>query len=161
MEDRKGEHPFGDAGQLVLVAMFLIVWVVDSFVLHLSTFLKPHDPHSIRMIATVLAASAAVGIFLSSRQVIHRVRPDYVVDTGPFHYVRHPLYLACMLGFAAFAVSSLSLVSMVLLVPIFLFYNYIAGFEERVLETRFGDAYVAYKARTGKWLPRMNRRTGV
>ncbi len=33
MEDKNGEHPFGDAGQLILLGLFLIVWVADSFFL--------------------------------------------------------------------------------------------------------------------------------
>jgi len=31
MKEKKGEHPFGDAGQLISLATFLIVWVTDSF----------------------------------------------------------------------------------------------------------------------------------
>jgi protein-S-isoprenylcysteine O-methyltransferase Ste14 len=36
----------------------------------------------------------------------------------------------------------------------FVFYNYIAGYEEKLLETKFGDSYREYERRTGKWLPR-------
>jgi protein-S-isoprenylcysteine O-methyltransferase Ste14 len=35
------------------------------------------------------------------------------------------------------------------------FYNYIASYEERLLEIEFGEDYVSYKKRTGKWIPRM------
>jgi protein-S-isoprenylcysteine O-methyltransferase Ste14 len=153
MKERKGEHPYGDAGQLILVAVFLAVWATDSFVLHWSTFLKEWDPNSIRMVVTAVAAALAFTLFFSGRVVIQKERPDHVVDTGPFRRVRHPLYLAALLGLTATAVSSLSLLSLALLVPIFLFYNYLADYEERLLETRFGDAYREYKARTGKWFP--------
>jgi hypothetical protein len=32
-----GEHRWGDTGQFILLAMFLGIWVSDSFILHLST----------------------------------------------------------------------------------------------------------------------------
>ena len=157
MNENKGEHPFGDVGQLILAAMFLVVWVTDTFVLHWSTFLKQWDPYSVRMFVTLVLAMSAVALFVSSRTVIRKERPDHVVDTGPFRRIRHPLYLAALLGFAAIAISSLSLISLVLLIPIFAFYNNIASYEEKLLEARFGESYRDYERRTGKWLPRAGR----
>ena len=49
MRETRGEHPFGDRGQLIFAALFLAVWVGDSFFLHWSTFLKNWVPESIRM----------------------------------------------------------------------------------------------------------------
>jgi hypothetical protein len=34
-----GEHRWGDTGQLILLAMFLGIWITDSFIFHYSTFL--------------------------------------------------------------------------------------------------------------------------
>lgn len=31
-DDLTGEHKFGDMGQLIIVILFFIVWVLDSFV---------------------------------------------------------------------------------------------------------------------------------
>jgi protein-S-isoprenylcysteine O-methyltransferase Ste14 len=81
-----------------------------------------------------------------------------VVSTGAFRYVRHPLYLAAILFYLGLAVSTASLFSLALLVVIFLFHNYIAGYEERLMEMKLGEEYVSYKNRTGKWLPRMGGR---
>ena len=158
MEERKGEHPFGDAGQLILAAAFLVVWATDTFVLHGSTFLKQWDPYSVRMVVTIISAVLAVALFFSSRTVIRKERPDHVIDTGPFHRVRHPLYLAALLGYAALAISSLSLICFVLLIPVFVYYNFIASYEEKLLEARFGESYRDYERRTGKWLPGVGRR---
>ena len=158
MNERKGEHPFGDAGQLIMAAAFLVVWATDTFVLHGSTFLKQWDPYSVRMVVTIISAVLAVALFFSSRTVIRKERPDHVIDTGPFHRVRHPLYLAALLGYAALAISSLSLICFGLLIPVFVFYNYIARYEEKLLEARFGESYRDYERRTGKWLPGVGRR---
>ena len=43
------------------------------------------------------------------------------------------------------------------LAEMFVFYNYIAGYEERLLETKHGEAYKSYKQKTGKWLPKIGR----
>ena len=40
MKKKNGEHPLGDSGQLVLLVLFLLIWVVDSFFLRISTFLS-------------------------------------------------------------------------------------------------------------------------
>lgn len=158
MKEKNGEHPFGDVGQLILATVFLVVWATDTFVLHLSTFLKQRDPYSVHMVVTIVLAVLAVALFVSSRTVIRKERPDHVVDTGPFRRVRHPLYLAALLGYAATAISSLSLISFVLLIPVFVFYNTIASYEEKLLEARFGESYQEYERRTGKWLPGVGQR---
>jgi len=158
MEDRKGEHPLGDLGQMVCLGVFAVVWAADTFVFHWSTFLAADVPQVVRIgilaVALVLAAILVLG---AHRVVTGEERPDHVVDSGPFHYVRHPLYLAAILAYLGTAISSMSLLSLALVVPIFVFYNYIASYEERVLENRFGAAYRDYEAKTGKWVPGLGR----
>ena len=56
-------------------------------------------------------------------------------------------------------VSTASLFCLALLVVIILFYNYIAGYEEKLLETKMGAAYVEYKMRTGKWMPHFGKKS--
>jgi len=89
--------------------------------------------------------------------VSHEQRPNGVVATGAFRYVRHPLYLASLLTYLGLTVSTLSLFSLALCVGIFLFHNYIASYEEELLEARFGEEYGKYKQRTGKWVPRIDK----
>jgi protein-S-isoprenylcysteine O-methyltransferase Ste14 len=52
-------------------------------------------------------------------------------------------------------VSTASLFSLVLVVLIFVFYNFIASYEEKLLEDRFHEEYRNYKIKTGKWVPRI------
>ena len=159
MKEKRGEHPFGAVGQVMLVALFLVVWVGDTFFLHWSTFLADWVPNSIRMELFGLALLITLILVWTGRAVIRgKERPNYLVGTGPFRYVRHPLYLAVLIAYVGTAISSLSLLSFALLIPIFAFYDYIASYEEKLLEARFGGAYRKYLRRTGKWLPRLGRR---
>jgi protein-S-isoprenylcysteine O-methyltransferase Ste14 len=112
-------------------------------------------PLFIRLVILALVLITAVYLSMSGHVVVaHGERPNSVVSTGAFRYVRHPLYLAAILFYLGLTVSTASLFSLALLVIIFLFYNYIATYEERLMETKFGEDYVSYKNRTGKWLPR-------
>ena len=86
--------------------------------------------------------------------VSHDSRPTEVVSRGAFHFVRHPLYLASLLTYLGLAILTSSIISMLLIFGIFIFYNYIAGYEEKLLLGKYGEAYRQYQQKTGKWFPR-------
>ena len=160
MKEKKGEHPFGDAGQLMFLAFFLVVWVGDSFFARKSSFLADSVPLYIRLVILVLSLVTAALLFRSGHVVVsHEHRPTDVVSTGAFRYVRHPLYLGCLLFYMGLAVSTVALFSLALLVLIFVFYNYIAGYEEKLLVQSFGERYSSYKKNTGKWMPRIGKKS--
>ncbi len=154
MKEKNGEHPFGDAGQLILLFVFLVVWLSDSFLLHESTFFSKFLPLNFHLVILVLTLLTAVYLVKSGHVVISRERkPDFPVTTGAFKYVRHPLYLASILTYLGLAISTASLASLALLAGIFIFYDYIAVYEERILQEKFGNGYRTYMKKTGKWIP--------
>jgi protein-S-isoprenylcysteine O-methyltransferase Ste14 len=158
MKEKNGEHPFGDTGQLILLVLFLVVWAADSFFLSLSTFPADYLPRYIRL--TLLVASLLVAALLTKSGhvvVSHERRPSGLITTGAFKYVRHPLYLSCLLVYLGLVLSTASLVSLVLWVIICIFYNYLAGYEEKLLESKYGEDYRIYREKTGKWLPMLGR----
>jgi len=159
MNQPNGEHPYGDLGQLLLLVLFLVIWSVDSFVLHLSPLSSRYVSHSMRLYFLALTLAPALILFKSGHVVIsggkHSAPPDSLVTTGAFHYVRHPLYLGCLLVYLGLTAATASLLSLAVLVIIFCFYNFIATYEEDFLEKRFGESYLAYKRQTGKWLPKL------
>jgi protein-S-isoprenylcysteine O-methyltransferase Ste14 len=156
MNVKKGEHPLGDLGQLILLGVFLVVWMGDSFFLRQSTFLSKYLPLYIRLIILGLTIASAIYLFKSGHVVVtHDKRPCVLVTQGAFRYVRHPLYLASILTYFGLTIATASLYSFVLLVGIFVFYNYIADYEEGLLEEEFGEEYRNYRRRTRKWIPRM------
>jgi uncharacterized protein involved in cysteine biosynthesis len=64
LKERKGEHPYGDTGQLLLLLVFAAVWVADSFFLNATTFLSNYVPDFIRHIVLVVLVIAAIALFL-------------------------------------------------------------------------------------------------
>jgi protein-S-isoprenylcysteine O-methyltransferase Ste14 len=156
LPEKDGEHPFGDAGQFILLVLFLVIWVGDSFIWGRSTFLANYVPLSLRLLILALALALAFLLVKSGHVVIsHGRSASDLVTTGAFRYLRHPLYLGCILVYFGLAVSTASLFSLALLVGIFLFYNFIASYEEKLLEAKFGESYRTYQQQTGKWLPKI------
>jgi protein-S-isoprenylcysteine O-methyltransferase Ste14 len=158
MEEKNGEHPYGDFGQLIFLGLFFLVWVADSFFLHLSTFLSASIPLSLRLLVLGCALGIAIYLFKSGHVVIsHGERPTGVVSTGAFRYVRHPLYLGCILFYLGLAVATASILALALWVTICIFYNFLAGYEEKLLELKFGEEYRQYRHKTRKWLPGLGK----
>jgi protein-S-isoprenylcysteine O-methyltransferase Ste14 len=90
--------------------------------------------------------------------VISRTRSDRLgplVDSGPFAWVRNPLYLGNIglwVGFAFMA--RLPWLALVFLALLLLEYHAIVNWEERLLASRIGDAYVQYMTRVPRWIPK-------
>jgi protein-S-isoprenylcysteine O-methyltransferase Ste14 len=155
-DEHHGEHPFGHAGQLISLGVFLVVWGGDSFFLRKTTFLSDAVPLVVRLLLLTLVLGTSIYLVKSGHVVIsHPERPTAVVTTGAFRYVRHPIYLGTLLFYLGLSLATASLLSLAVTVPIFCFYNYIASYEEHLLQARFGDEYRRYKRRTGKWAPRL------
>ena len=78
-----------------------------------------------------------------------------LVDTGPYRWVRHPLYSSYfLLALGLFALSGNWLTGFSLLVY-FLTVAIRTPLEEAMLVNRLGERYVAYQRRTGRFLPRL------
>jgi protein-S-isoprenylcysteine O-methyltransferase Ste14 len=154
MKEKNGEHPFGDAGQLIALALFVIVWVLDSFVLKLSTSQLSMVPLYVRLPVGLVVFTFSLYLFKTSHHVVaDETRPPQVFSTGIFSHLRHPLYLSVILFYLALIIITVSIVSFALWILIFAFYNFIAGYEEKLLEEKFGGEYSSYKSKTAKWVP--------
>ena len=77
-----------------------------------------------------------------------------LVTYGAFAWSRNPLYNGNFLIWMGFAVISGVLWFIPVAAVIFAIeYSLIVRYEEGVLESTFGDEYLAYKARTPRWIP--------
>lgn len=103
-------------------------------------------------LAAFLAISAAWTLKKSGNHVATAHPPQALVQSGAFRYSRHPMYLALlllMLGIAValasawFAMGYLALWGLLEILAI--------QPEERMLESKFGEAYRQYRSQVRKW----------
>ncbi|MBD3354247.1 MAG: DUF1295 domain-containing protein [Candidatus Lokiarchaeota archaeon] len=74
-----------------------------------------------------------------------------LIKTNIFKRTRHPAYLGSLLIYFGLCISTLSLISFALLIPIFLIYNRFVDYEEKQLIKQFDDEYIAFMRITPKW----------
>jgi protein-S-isoprenylcysteine O-methyltransferase Ste14 len=108
----------------------------------------------------VLAVALAYWVFTSLGS---NVTPTVVtrsahklVTSGPYRWVRHPLYSMGLILFLAFALLAENAFIAGMAVLGFLALDARLPKEEAGLVERFGDEYRAYRQRTGKYLPKWN-----
>ncbi len=151
-----GEYRWGDTIQLILLLFFLLIWILDSFVFHYSTFLKDVIPDFIRIpvasivlfLAWILARRGMKAVFGTERE-----KPE-LISSGVFGVIRHPIYTGAILFYLGATLITLSLISAAFWLVIVAAYFLIARYEERILSNEFGQAFTDYKKRTGMLFPR-------
>ncbi|HYZ85306.1 MAG TPA: isoprenylcysteine carboxylmethyltransferase family protein [Bryobacteraceae bacterium] len=84
--------------------------------------------------------------------------PEHLVTSGPYAYVRHPLYTSYLLAWLAGVIASGEPWLLVTFVAMALIYRRAVQQEEGKFEaSQLSAAYQAYRARTGAFLPRLTR----
>ena len=84
--------------------------------------------------------------------------PKRLVVRGLYRYTRNPMYigvLTAILGWALFFRAPVMLIY-ALTVGV-CFHLFIVFYEERHIQREFGKEYDVYRARVGRWLPRLGR----
>ena len=85
--------------------------------------------------------------------------PREFVASGPYKFVRNPMYIGggmVLIGFGMYELSfSMILFSFVWLL---FFHLLVLFYEEPVLEKKFGQSYLEYKKNVNRWLPRFKSR---
>lgn len=132
---------------------------------HISILALPlHRSHAVAL-AGFLLTIAGLAFSAWSRDVLGRywsgrviIQQDHrLVTTGPYAYVRHPLYTGLLVAMTGTAMISGDLGSLLGLLFAIGFFSLKAQSEERILEAEFGAVYANYRARTGGLLPRIAR----
>ncbi|MHA2273743.1 MAG: methyltransferase family protein [Candidatus Hodarchaeales archaeon] len=151
------EHPLNHLFQLIMPIIFLAVWLLDSFVLNISTFPSEDVPLIFRVLLAIVLFIIAFILVNNSHKAIFSEgeEPGQVIDTGIMGYVRHPMYLGSMLIYIAIILTTLSLLCLFLFGIVFLVYNRMASYEEEQLGVLFGEEYSQYKTRVKKWIPKI------
>jgi protein-S-isoprenylcysteine O-methyltransferase Ste14 len=96
--------------------------------------------------------------------VISRTRGERLgplVMSGPFRFVRNPLYLGNVALWVGFALCArLAWLSPIVLLVLAAEYRAIVAWEERLLASRLGAPYLEYLRRVPRWLPSWRRPDG-
>ena len=113
-----------------------------------------------------LAAAAAIGLlpvlYWVLRSIGNNISPTQatrqnhqLVTSGPYRYVRHPLYSAgFVMAVALVLLTGLWWCAVAMILPLSILLLRTPIEEARLIET-FGDEYRAYMKRTGRFLPRL------
>jgi protein-S-isoprenylcysteine O-methyltransferase Ste14 len=155
--DLVDEHPFGDTGQLILLGVFSVVWILDSLFLKWTTFLARYVPWYIRTPVGVIFLCLAGYLAQNGLKIIFgqvRDKPE-IVKKGVFGIVRHPIYLGSILFYFGMVLFSFSILSAVVWIVIIVFYHYISKYEENSHVKVHGSAYKKYMTEVPMWIPRI------
>jgi protein-S-isoprenylcysteine O-methyltransferase Ste14 len=82
-------------------------------------------------------------------------REHTLVTGGPYRFVRHPFYMAALLGIVALTVMSSNWYFLMAGGVLFTLLAWRTPTEEAKLIERFGDEYRKYMRRTGRFVPRV------
>ena len=79
-------------------------------------------------------------------------QPTVFLVEGWYRLTRNPMYLGMVLAYAGIAILCNSLVTLLLLAPLFVWITReVIEREEAYLATKFGAPYLAYKTETRRW----------
>ena len=116
---------------VVMIATALLIWIM---ILHLSQ--TSHVPERVALEPT----------------------PSYLLESGPYAFSRHPMYLAeltLLFGWTIFY-GSLSVLTAFLIAGIYFNFVHIPR-EEHALEARFGETYREYKDHIPRWFGKIQQ----
>jgi protein-S-isoprenylcysteine O-methyltransferase Ste14 len=143
--------------------VFLVVWGVDSFVFRFSAVFAGVVPILVRLPLGVLSIAGGIYLVAKSeaavfgRTLVGRTGEPTLITSGVYAWVRHPLYLGSLLVLLGFFIATLSLLSLLVWVGFFVFFDRMATYEERDLCGILGERYLNYQKQVQKWLPRVRK----
>ena len=153
MQAREGEHPFGAYGRRIGVLLFLAGWIADSFFLHFFSIPKSAMPRFVHDALVVVLFIIALIFIKDGRRTRHQKdKVEQLITDGTFRFTRHPGYLGRLILFLALSLFTMSVFSLMLVVFLFFYYDFLARYEEKYLYLKFGEAYLTYWKQTPKWL---------
>ena len=115
-------------------------------------------------LAILLLMSGAIALFASSSMALGknwsfqaRTRSDHeLIRSGPYAYVRHPIYLGMLLFMLAWSAALGHWANLLLAMPLFVIGTKMrTAAEDRLLEASFGQDFIAYRNTTPALFPRL------
>lgn len=148
----EGELPHGHLIQVSCLALFLVVWFLDSFLFNYSTFLAGYVFWLVRLALAFTVFAIGLAVLEPAHGHLHSMKSGNLITSGIYGHIRHPLYLGTLSLYLPFIFWSFSLLSIIPWLIAVAAYNKMANYEEQLLTKRFGKEYVEYKKRVRKWI---------
>ncbi|MHA1378320.1 MAG: methyltransferase family protein [Candidatus Helarchaeota archaeon] len=147
-----GEFPNTHLYHLIGIVSFFSIWILDSFVFEVSTFLAEYIHWIIRVI--IACSLAIIGFIMSG--LAHNLKFDKklpgVIDSGVYRISRHPMYLGYIIAYIGAIIGTMSLLSIAPLIFILITNELMVNYEENKMVETFGDKYIEYQNKVPKWL---------
>jgi len=106
------------------------------------------------IMAVIQAFRMYAASYLWGRQAVARAEAEFLCTSGPYSYTRNPLYLGNFIIGMGVCMAINEWYAYALFIASFAFvYSIVIPYEERFLQGKFGNAYLEYKARTGRLMP--------
>ena len=150
-----GEHAITDIGQLVLFVIFVLVIIIDIFILKFSNKMIGTMSQMLTIPLFLLFLLTGSNFILISHRIIFRDtdKDIEIVTKGVFNIVRHPMYFGSILLFFSFVILSNSVLALLVWILICVFYYFISRYEEKLLINKFGDKYKEYQKNVPMFIP--------
>jgi protein-S-isoprenylcysteine O-methyltransferase Ste14 len=143
----------GPRGLIISLGLFVLTWRLESVVGLPGITDNVRLRQAVFWISIVVSAALAVWSFQSLPAA---ARGRELVTTGPYRYLRHPLY-ACLLSSFNFGLAVLLNNWIYLLWALSLhgLWHWTIRREEKLMTQAFPDTYPAYCRTTGRFLPKL------
>ncbi len=151
-EHLSGEMPRNHEYQMILMIVFFIIWILDSFLIRWTIFAAPCIPFWVTIPPAVIILAFGAYLMDRSHKDLFHVYEPVLVTEGIFSKTRHPMYLGTVLFYTGLAFQTLSFISLGFCLILSIAYKKFANYEEMLLEEKFGDEFLQYKEEVPKWM---------
>ena len=153
-------------GLLILGGFFLMIGVVIyAFYMPLFPWSQIPLPDLVQWIGVIMGAITipliawvhwVLGRALSKSLTIQE--DHQLVTTGPYRWIRHPMYTVFIFYFLSLFLVSMNLFLLIVWIIMMITFIIRIPKEEQMLIDQFGEAYRDYMQRTGRLFPRLRKR---
>jgi len=143
----------------LFVAGLAVAWLVDTRIRHLAIVNSANAARFLDVVGWVLIALGLLIAlwgaltFMRHKTAVYPHSPaSLIVVSGPYRFTRNPMYLGFTLAYVGGTLWMNSWWPMLLLpVVMLLLDRFVIQREERYLAAAFGEEYIAYQRRVGRW----------
>lgn len=144
--------------------VYMLIALIASILLKA----RAHGTTPSALLVTSIVITALVQFFrvyaasyLWGRQAVMKPQADFFCTSGPYAYLRNPMYLGNFFIGIALCIAINELYAYVLFIVSYIFvYSIVIPYEERFLQRKFENSYTVYKSHTGRLLPRLKAYQG-